>query len=168
MIRSIAISLLMQAALLGADKARSILWVAVDDGPKSTMLKNELDRNWFQPHCDVRLSPRQLNQACIVASQMTQLQRQIHGRFQVRYVECPPFVRAPAVRINHGRWETVPPQAVAYETMPLRTIDWYRARREAVMNRDMILEGCGEFWHGEGYSGTVEPELPPPWKVWKR
>ena len=72
----------------------------------------------------------------------------------------------PALRINHGRWESLDRRAFAFETRPLLTIDWYRARYAALFDRNASLDtladyGCSE----EGYSGSSQVELPAPWEL---
>jgi hypothetical protein len=170
------LSTLLVYALLGAGRdavraerprqapQRTLLWVALDDDRRSEMLRHELERDWHRPNPAVVLNPRERIAVARLADDMSRLQRALHARFEILYVEPPPFVQAPAVRIGRGRWESLDRRAFAFETLPLRTLEWYRARHVA------LFDGAGdtnfECWETqEGFSGPENPELAPPWEV---
>jgi hypothetical protein len=167
---------LLLCALLGADRDpvqaerprqppyRAVLWIALDDGRYSQMLQRELERDWSRPNPAVVLTSRERAAVARVAAEMSGLQQALHARFEILYVERPPFVCTPAVRIGRGRWESLDRRAFAFETMPLRTLDWYRARHVAVF--DVAHDASFECWETqEGFSGPENPESAPPWEV---
>jgi hypothetical protein len=155
------------------------LWLALDESAPSQMLRGELSRNWLCPNRDVVLSRRQRNDLAVIGHSMNALRAQVFAQFSVEYVErdCVPLsaraadgrivrLHLPALRINHGRWESLDRRAFAFETRPLLTIDWYRARYAVLFDRDASPDaltdyGCSE----EGYSGTTQVELPAPWEL---
>ncbi len=155
------------------------LWLALDESAPSQMLRGELSRNWLCPNRDLVLSRRQRNDLAVIGHSMNALRAQIFAQFTVEYVE-PESVplsamgadgtrvrrHLPALRINHGRWESLDRRAFAFETRPLLTIDWYRARYAVLFDRDASPDaladyGCSE----EGYSGSTQVELPAPWEL---
>jgi hypothetical protein len=160
------------AALRGAEPIRKpTLTLAVDDGPRSKMLRNELTRDWLAPNPCVHLSRRQRNDLAVVGHSMNALRNQIAWTFRIQYV-CPEQVpmperlHLPAVRINRGRWESIDRRAFAFETRPLLTLDWYRARYVAVFDRDSSLDALADYGcTDEGYSGAANVELPAPWEI---
>jgi hypothetical protein len=146
---------------------RAVLWIALDHDRRSRMLQSELERDWSRPNPAIVLTLRERAGVARLAQEMAGLQRALHDRFQVLYVERPPFVRAPAVRIGHGRWESLSPRAFVYETLPLRTLDWYRVRHAALF--DAAHDATFECWETqEGFSGAENPEAAPPWEVQPR
>jgi hypothetical protein len=147
------------------------LWLALDESGPSQMLRGELSRNWLCPNRDVVLSRRQRNDLAVIGHSMNALRAQIFAQFTVKFVErdCVPFpacLHLPALRINRGRWELLDRRAFAFETRPLLTLDWYRARYAALFDRDASPDaladyGCSE----EGYSSATQIELPAPWEL---
>jgi hypothetical protein len=155
------------------------LWLALDDSGPSQMLRGELSRNWLCPNREVVLSRRQKSDLAVIGHSMNALRAQLFAQFTVEYVErdCVPLsamgadgriVRRylPALRINHGRWESLDRRAFAFETRPLLTLDWYRARYAVLFDRDASPDaladyGCSE----EGYSSATQVELPAPWEL---
>jgi hypothetical protein len=165
--------------LHAADPARKpTLWLALDESAPSQMMRGELSRNWLCPNRDIVLSRRQRNDLAVIGHSMNALRAQIFAQFTVEYVERERVplsamgadgrivrLHLPALRINHGRWESIDRRAFAFETRPLLTIDWYRARYAVLFDRDASPDalsdyGCSE----EGYSGSTQIELPAPWE----
>jgi len=107
---------LLLYALLGADREavqaerprqpphRAVLWIALDDDRYSDMLRRELERDWGRPNPAIVLTPQERAAVARLAAEMGGLQQALRARFEILYVEPPPFVRVPAVRIGHGRW----------------------------------------------------------------
>jgi hypothetical protein len=155
------------------------LWLALDESAPSQMLRGELSRNWLCPNRDVVLSRRQRNDLAVIGHSMNALRAQVFAQFSVEYVErdCVPLsamgadgrivrLHLPAVRINHGRWESLDRRAFAFETRPLLTIDWYRARYAVLFDRDASPDALADYGcNEEGYSGSGQVELPAPWEL---
>jgi hypothetical protein len=147
------------------------LALALDDGAPSRMLRSELSRNWLRPNAAIVLTRRQRSDLAIIGHSMQALQAQLVAEFVIVYVEpeaVPSSTRLhlPAIRINRGRWESIDRRAFAFETRPLLTLDWYRARYVALFDRDATLDSLAEYGCAEeGYSGAGQIETPAPWEL---
>src|SRR6202035_2837822 len=106
------VSLCILASLTSRARAdKPHLSIALDDGPRSRMIKSELTRDWTKPN----VPPTTLRASMDVAIQgrrLEKLRREVCGYFAIRFVDedCVPFPqrrRLPAVRINRGRWESM-------------------------------------------------------------
>jgi hypothetical protein len=138
------LSFCILASLTSAARAnKPLLSIALDDGPRSRMLRCELTRNWSQPS----VRPTTLRASLDVTIQgrrLEKLRRTVCGYFAIRFVDedCVPLAlrrRLPAVRINRGRWESIDVRAFRFEGRPLATIDWYRAA--LVASEDYVEPG---------------------------
>ena len=147
------------------------LWLALDDNAASRMLRAELSRDWTRPNRAVILTPAQRRDLAEIGRRMNGVKEVIVRQFVIVYVgpESLPAARRfslPALRINRGRWESIDRRAFAFETRPLLTLDWYRARYAALFDRDTAPEAISEYGcSDEGYSGPAEIETPPPWEL---
>jgi hypothetical protein len=152
----------------GGNQRKPTLSIALDDGPHSQMLRHELERDWRRPNPQVRLNPRQYADLMIISRSMNAIRDQVRAQFVIVYVErdavpMPERLRLPAVRINRQRWESLNQRAFAFETRPLLTLDWYRARYVALYDRETSLDALVDGCRDEGYSGSAQVETPPPW-----
>lgn len=164
--------MLVALAACGADSPRKpTLALSLDDSPASRMLHAELTRDWMQANPALRLTRRQRSELFNIGHAMNSMQSQIVAQFRIVYVEreevpLPQRMHLPAIRINRGRWESIDRRAFTHETMPIRTIEWYRTRYVAAFNRD---DRAAEPWAWDcselGYSGPAEIETPAPWAM---
>ncbi|HXY33969.1 MAG TPA: hypothetical protein VEI07_07055 [Planctomycetaceae bacterium] len=163
-------------ATLGGSVARAdkpTLTIALDDGPRSRMLKSELTRDWTQPNPAIarRLTRSQKQDVATRGTQLNALAAKIDGYFRIVYataedVPLPVKFHLPAVRINRGTWETLDRRAFAFEGRPLATLDWYRARHASI-SRDTPRAPGSDYWSyctEEGWSGAETVETPAPWE----
>jgi hypothetical protein len=149
------------------------LTIALDDSPRSRMLKCELTRDWTQPNPAVakRLTRSQKKDLATRGLQLNALAAKIDGYFRIVYATsdgAPLSIRfhLPAVRINRGAWETLDPRAFVFEGRPLVTLDWYRSRHAAIV-RDAPRPTGTDYWgycSEEGWSGSETVETPAPWE----
>jgi hypothetical protein len=164
---------LATTASAGEPQRKAILSIALDDSPASQMLRAELSRNWLHANSRVVLTKRQQTDLAVIGRSMNAIQSQLDAQFAIVYVEresvpFPERLRLPAVRINHGRWESLDRRAFAFETRPLLTLDWYRARYAALYDREASLDTlAADACRDEGYSGPAQIETPPPWETVK-
>ncbi len=151
-----------------ADKRKPILWIALDDGWRSTMLKCEMERDWTRPNPAIKLTIRDKRRLAEVCLETCECQRQIRRRFVIRYCDPPMLVKCAAIRINNGAWETIDSRAFLYETRPIRTIDWYRRINEFARDTDGRDDSTGRpsDCQSDGYSGPSTCREPyPPWVI---
>lgn len=163
--------LLTVAVVRSAEPLRKpTLSLALDDSGPSRMLRSELSRDWLRPNSALRRTQRQRSDLAVVGRSMNGLKSQIVAQFVIVYVEpdavpLPERLHLPAVRINHGRWESIDRRAFAFETRPLLTLDWYRSRYAALFDRNASLDALAEYGcSDEGYSGAAQIETPAPWE----
>jgi hypothetical protein len=153
----------------GAEPRKPTLTIALDDGPRSMMLKRELQRDWLQPNPAVKLAAKQRAEVARRGAELNKLAAKIDGYFRIVYVgrdDVPLSVTLPAVRVNRGKWEPLDGRAFAFESRPLVTLDWYRARHAAIAKDEPKPErqNYWEFCTAEGYSGAEKVETPAPWE----
>jgi hypothetical protein len=147
------------------------LSLALDDGPRSQMLRSELSRDWLKPNAAIVLTRHQRTDLLVTGNSMNAIRWQLVAQFVIVFVgpDSVPFptrLHLPAIRVNRGRWESIDRRAFAFETRPLLTLDWYRTRYAAVFDRDASLDALAEYGcSDEGYSGAAQVETPAPWEL---